>query len=105
MGGLDPAEQKEREALAKEGDYIMREAKRARKLKKIRSVVEPAEKVNGGKTKQKKKSSFDAELTNTSSKSVKGFRHIANKRKSDDKRMMKRSRRVAGEARTRAAGE
>jgi len=104
MAGLDPAEQKEREALAKEGDYIMREAKRARKLKKIRSVVEPAEKVNGGKTKQKKKSSFDAELTNTSSKSVKGFRHIANKRKSDDKRMMKKKPKGGGGGKNKGGG-
>merc|ERR1719228_1886541 len=105
MAGLDPAEQREREALAKEGDYIMREAKRARKLKKIRSVVEPAEKVNGGKTKQKKKkSSFDAELTNTSSKSVKGFRHIANKRKSDDKRMMKKKPKGGGGGKNKGGG-
>merc|ERR1719357_456249 len=105
MAGLDPAEQKEREALAKEGDYIMREAKRARKLKKIRSVVEPVEKVNSGKTKQKKKkSSFDAELTNTSSKSVKGFRHIANKRKSDDKRMMKKKPKGGGGGKNKGGG-
>merc|ERR1719167_900887 len=104
MAGLDPAEQKEREALAKEGDYIMREAKRARKLKKIRSVVDPAEKVNVGKTKQKKKSSFDAELTNTSSKSVKGFRHIANKRKSDDKRMMKKKPKGGGGGKNKGGG-
>merc|ERR1719193_2783261 len=99
MAGLDPAEQKEREALNKEGDYIMREAKRARKLKKIRSVVELVEKVNNGKTKQKKKkSSFDAELTNTSSKSVKGFRHIANKKKSDDKRKVKQKKKSSFDA-------
>merc|ERR1719357_1630365 len=84
MAGLDPVEQKEREALAKEGDYIMREAKRARK--------------------QKKKSSFDAELTNTSSKSVKGFRHIANKKKSDDKRMMKKKPKGGGGGKNKGGG-
>merc|ERR1719347_1666024 len=104
MAGLDPAEQKEREALNKEGDFIMREAKRARKLKKIRSIVEPPEKASGGKVKQKKKSSFDAELTNTSSKSVKGFRHIANKRKSDDKRMLKKKPKGGGGGKNKGGG-
>ena len=104
MAGLDPAEQKEREALTREGDYIMREAKRARKLKKIRSIVEPVEKASGGKVKQKKKSSFDAELTNTSSKSVKGFRHIANKKKSDDKRMMKKKPKGGGGGKNKGGG-
>jgi len=104
MAGLDPAEQKEREAMNKEGDYIMREAKRARKLKKIRSIVEPVEKAGGGKVKQKKKSSFDAELTNTSSKSVKGFRHIANKKKSDDKRMMKKKPKGGGGGKNKGGG-
>merc|ERR1712130_348710 len=104
MAGLDPAEQKERESLAREGDYIMREAKRARKLKKIRSIVEPVEKASGGKVKQKKKSSFDAELTNTSSKSVKGFRHIANKKKSDDKRMMKKKPKGGGGGKNKGGG-
>merc|ERR1712032_1355585 len=104
MAGLDPAELKEREALTKEGDYIMREAKRARKLKKIRSIVEPVEKASGGKVKQKKKSSFDAELTNTSSKSVKGFRHIANKKKSDDKRMMKKKPKGGGGGKNKGGG-
>merc|ERR1712032_1086906 len=81
-----------------------RKAKRARKLKKIRSIVEPVEKASGGKVKQKKKSSFDAELTNTSSKSVKGFRHIANKKKSDDKRMMKKKPKGGGGGKNKGGG-
>merc|ERR1711936_1128875 len=56
------------------------------------------------KQKQKRKSSFDAELTNTSSKSVKGFRHIANKRKSDEKRMMKKKPKGGGGGKNKGGG-
>jgi len=42
------------------------------------------------KVKKSKKSSFETELVNTSSKSVKAFRHVANKKKNEDRRMNKK---------------
>merc|ERR1712020_762628 len=46
-----------------------------------------------GKSKKlKKKSSFESELVNTSDKSVKAFRHVANKKKNDDRRLQKKGK-------------
>jgi len=89
----DPAEEKEMKQLGQEADYVGRVAKRARKPKKMRVCID--DDVGGGKNqpgkqKQKKKSSFESELVNTSEKSVKGFRHVANKQKNDDRRMAKK---------------
>ena len=44
----------------------------------------------GSKKKRGKKSSFDKELVNTSAKSVKAFRHVANKKKNEDRRLNKK---------------
>merc|ERR1712130_562060 len=72
-------------------DFTNRDAKRKRKLKKIRAIDEEDETV--GKRKQKKsKSSFESHIVNTSSKAVKEFRHVANKKKNDDKRLLKKSK-------------
>merc|ERR1711915_747033 len=66
---FDPAEAKMAKKLNDEADFVERQAKRKRKLTKIRSVDDdiaaPAAK------KFKKKSSFESELVNTSEKSVK----------------------------------
>lgn len=69
------------------GEYISRDAKRARKPKKIRTVYDPA--VNGGsinnagaKAQRKKKTSaFDEEITNVKAKNVKKMRHEGNQAK------------------------
>ncbi|KAH7697763.1 DEAD box protein box polypeptide 27, partial [Aphelenchoides avenae] len=59
--------------------FQAREAKRARRGKKIRTVVEDSEKrrsANAAETSRKrKKSSFTHELTSVGAKSVKKFRH------------------------------
>ena len=84
---VDP---EQREAL-RMYDYTNRDAKRKRKLKKIRVIDEEDENV-GPKKKKKSKSSFESHIVDTSSKAVKGFRHVANKKKNDDKRLMKKSK-------------
>merc|ERR1712203_806030 len=79
----------QRESL-REYDFTNREAKRARKQKRIRVFNEDDEDV--GQTKKKKsKSSFESHIVNTSTKSVKAFRHVANKKQNDDKRLLKKS--------------
>merc|ERR1711902_197472 len=84
---VDP-EQKEAQNVY---DFTNREAKRKRKLQKIRAIHEEDETV--GKRKQKKsKSSFESHIVNTSNKAVKEFRHVANKKKNDDKRLLKKSK-------------
>jgi len=71
-------------------DFTNREAKRSRQQKRIRVFNEEDE--NVGKAKKKKsKSSFESHIVNTSSKSVKAFRHVANKKQNDDKRLLKKS--------------
>ena len=101
----DPVEAREMKQMNNEADYVARGAKRARKLKKIRSVIDDSENAGPGKAKkQKKKSSFDSELTNTSDKSVKGFRHIANKQKNDDRRMSKKKPRGGGGGKNKGGG-
>ena len=83
---VDP---EQRESL-REYDYTNRDAKRKRKLTKIRAIEDEEEVV--GKRKQKKsKSSFESHIVNTSSKAVKEFRHVANKKKNEDKRLLKKS--------------
>merc|ERR1712215_441839 len=88
---LDPAEAKEMNKINQEADYIVRQSKNKRKQKKLRVFNVD---VNGPTVpkKQKKKSSFESELVNTSAKSVKAFRHVANKKKSDDRRMKKKGK-------------
>ncbi|VDK38259.1 unnamed protein product [Gongylonema pulchrum] len=56
-------------------EFQIRAAKRARKGKKIRAVVEHDERPSSGKKKRKAKSSFTAELTAVGKKDVKRFRH------------------------------
>merc|ERR1711997_397185 len=83
---VDP-EQKE---MMRTYDFTNRDAKRNRKLKKIRAIDDDDEIV--GKRKQKKsKSSFESHIVNTSNKAVKEFRHVANKKKNDDRRLLKKS--------------
>jgi len=88
---LDPAEAKEMKKIHQEADFITRQCKRKRKEKKIRSFNEDDGSIPLSK-KQKKKSSFESELVNTSEKSVKAFRHVANKKKSDDRRLQKKGK-------------
>merc|ERR1712113_929671 len=84
---VDP-EQREAQRIY---DYTNRDAKRKRKLKKIRVIDEEDENV-GSKKKKKSNSSFESHIVDTSSKAVKGFRHVANKKKNDDKRLLKKSK-------------
>jgi len=86
---FDPAEAKLAKKLNDEADFVERQAKRKRKLTKIRSFVDDDIAAPAAK-KFKKKSSFESELVNTSEKSVKAFRHVANKKKNDDRRMKKK---------------
>jgi len=88
---LDPAEAMEMKKLHREADFIARQSKRKRKEKKIRSFNE-SDSVAPKSKKQKKKSSFESELVNTSDKSVKAFRHVANKKKNDDRRLQKKGK-------------
>jgi len=88
---LDPSEAKEMKKIHQEADFITRQCKRKRKEKKIRSFNEDDASVPLSK-KQKKKSSFESELVNTSEKSVKAFRHVANKKKNDDRRLQKKGK-------------
>jgi len=88
---LDPEEAKEMKQVHREADFLVRQAKRKRKASKIRSFNENDGAAPKSK-KQKKKSSFEAELVNTSEKSVKAFRHVANKKKNDDRRMQKKGK-------------
>jgi ATP-dependent RNA helicase DDX27 len=104
QANLDPAEAKEMKGMNNEAEYLARGAKKARQQKKIRTIVDDPEKSGTGKVKQKKKSSFDSELTNTSDRSVKQFRHIANKRKSDDKRMNKKKPKGGGGGKNKGGG-
>jgi len=88
---LDPEEAREMKQVNREADFLVRQAKRKRRETKIRTFNEN----DGGaprSKKQKKKSSFEAELVNTSEKSVKAFRHVANKKKNDDRRMQKKGK-------------
>merc|ERR1712059_166301 len=88
---IDPEEAREMKQLNNEADFVTRDAKRSRKAKKIRMFNEDS---SGGKAppakKQKKKSSFETELTHTSDKSVKKFRHVANKQQNDNRREAKK---------------
>lgn len=68
----------EESSLKRLADFQAREAKRARKRKRIRAVVEDTDynKSRGGtKTNRKRKSSFAKQLTSISTKAVKRFRH------------------------------
>ena len=69
---------------------MIREAKRGRKSKKIRSFREETETSGGVKNKKRKKTSFEDNLVNTSKSSVKKFRHVANKKQNDDRRLAKK---------------
>merc|ERR1712048_584125 len=66
-------------------------AKRKRKLKKIRAVYDEDETV-GTRKQKKSKSSFESHIVNTSNKAVKEFRHVANKKKNDDRRLLKKTK-------------
>ena len=93
MKPQDPAQAKEMKKFQNDADFITREAKRKRKLSKIRSFNED-DTVPVSFKKKSKKSSFDSELTNTSTKNVKKFRHVANKKKSDDRRSQRKGKNV-----------
>ncbi|VDN02754.1 unnamed protein product [Thelazia callipaeda] len=56
-------------------EFQVREAKRSRKRKKLRSVIEFGDSQVNGKKKQKKKSSFTNELTDVRNRAVKRFRY------------------------------
>merc|ERR1719445_2820075 len=88
---VDP-EQKEAQNVY---DFTNREAKRKlrkkRRLKKIRAIDDDDDNI-APKKKKSKKSSFDSELVNTSAKSVKAFRHVANKKQNDDRRQNKKNK-------------
>merc|ERR1712029_1244958 len=87
----DAAEAKEMKKMEYEAEYILREDKRKRRLKKIRAIDDDDDKF-APKKKKSKKSSFDSELVNTSAKSVKAFRHVANKKQNDDRRQNKKNK-------------
>ena len=86
----DPEEAKAFKEGNREYDYVNREAKRKRKLSKITVFNEDDDVGVGSKKKRGKKSSFDRELVNTSAKSVKAFRHVANQKKNEDRRNSKK---------------
>ena len=86
----DPEEAKAFREGQREYDFVNREAKRKRKLSKITVFNEDDDVGVGLKKKRGKKSSFDKELVNTSAKSVKAFRHVANKKKNEDRRLNKK---------------
>merc|ERR1719167_1090138 len=87
----DAAEAKEMKKMEYEAEYILREDKRKRRLKKIRAIDDDDDNF-APKKKKSKKSSFDSELVNTSAKSVKAFRHVANKKQNDDRRQNKKNK-------------
>jgi hypothetical protein len=65
--------------LASEAAFVSREAKRKRKLKKIRAVDDDADSMGRGASQQKKrKSAFDNDIVNVQRKNVKRLRHVAN---------------------------
>ena len=86
----DPEEAKAFKEGNREYEYVSREAKRKRKLSKITVFNENDDVGVGSKKKRGKKSSFDRELVNTSAKSVKAFRHVANQKKNEDRRNSKK---------------
>merc|ERR1712048_255159 len=81
----------EQKQMMREYDYTSRDAKRKRKLKKIRAVYDEDETV-GTRKQKKSKSSFESHIVNTSNKAVKEFRHVANKKKNDDRRLLKKTK-------------
>merc|ERR1712112_581024 len=70
VAAMNPEEERENKQMMNEADYLTRQNKKAKILKKIRVFNEES---TGPKTKQQKKSksSFESELANVSSKSVK----------------------------------
>lgn len=87
-------------SIYREGEYVTREAKRSRKLKKMRTVDDPEFQSNnnsgggaagkegapGAKQSKKRKSAFDDEITNVRNKNVKKMRHVANSKQNEMKR-------------------
>merc|ERR1712130_21850 len=90
----NPEEAKEFKTQMREADFLTRQAKRKRKLSKIRAIDDDDMNSKGPKQKKVKKSSFDSELVNTSAKSVKAFRHVANKKKNEDRRQSKKNKKM-----------
>ena len=86
----DPEEAKAFKEGQREYNFVNREAKRKRKLSKITVFNEDDDVGVGSKKKRGKKSSFFRELVNTSAKSVKAFRHVANQKKNEDRRNSKK---------------
>ena len=62
----------------REAEYITREAKRNRKLKKIRTVEDDDDFGKGGKKKGKRGSAFENDIVNVKRKNVKRLRHEGN---------------------------
>merc|ERR1719508_103192 len=85
-----PEEAEDMKKMEKEADYYARDAKRKRKNKKIRSFNDNDGNKESMKAVKRKKSSFEDNLVNTSQKSVKSFRHVANKHRSDERRESKK---------------
>merc|ERR1711915_769134 len=83
-------EAKEMKRLNQEGLFMQREIKRNRKLKKIRVFNEDTSAVKATKAKKESKSSFESDLANVSGKAVKKFRHVANQKKNEDRRLSKK---------------
>merc|ERR1712029_1243728 len=84
----------ERSDKYKKEDFLTRQAKRKRKLSKIRVIDDDDINSKVPKKKKGKKSSFDSELVNTSAKSVKALRHVANKKKNEDRRQNRKNKNV-----------
>merc|ERR1711913_82214 len=84
------AEAKEERSMQREAEFYAREAKRGRKNKKIRSFREDTDTGGGVKNKKRKKSSFEDNIADTSKSNVKKFRHVANKKQNEDRRLAKK---------------
>ena len=91
----DPAEAKALKEAQHDYEYIHRDAKRKRKKPRIKMFDEDDnDNVPKPAKKKAKKSSFASELVNTSAKSVKAFRHVANQKKNEDRRNNKKGKNV-----------
>ena len=79
-----------------EYEYLAREAKRARKPKKMRTVDDPdmqgggAQRQGKGAKKRRVTSAFENEITNVRGSNVKKMRHAASARKNEQRRNVKK---------------
>ena len=86
-----------------EADYIARQAKKGRRQKRIRMFNERDDAGGslgkGGGRKRSGASSFEDGLVNTSAKSVKRLRHVANKKIVDERRAARKKGKNVGKGR------